>query len=102
VKLAVEQITGVYEDDDEFQSKDMRRGVEHEPAAIRAYDSLRGEMAHRTGFFALNDCMAGCSLDFGIDRLIGFAEIKYPKARIHLEYISKNRVPAGLRKTDSP
>lgn len=97
VQLAVERITGVYEEDD-FQSRDMRRGVEHEPDAIGCYESFRGEITRRTGFLSLTDCMAGCSLDFDINDLEGFAEIKCPKAAIHLDYIERNRVPPAYEK----
>jgi YqaJ-like viral recombinase domain len=98
VQLAVEQITGVYEDDDGFQSRDMRRGVEHESDAIGCYESFRGEITRRTGFLALRDCMAGCSLDFDVNDIEGFAEIKCPKASIHLEYIEENRIPPAYEK----
>jgi YqaJ-like viral recombinase domain len=97
VQLAVEQITGVYQED-EFLSADMRRGIELEPAAIAAYESYRGEIARRTGFLSMTDCFVGCSLDFDINDLEGFAEIKCPKAAIHLEYIEENRVPPSYEK----
>lgn len=98
VRLAVEQITGVYDDDDEFQSKDMRRGVELEPEAIGAYECFRGEITRRTGFLSMVDVMAGCSLDFDINNIEGFAEIKCPRAAIHLDYIEQNSVPAAYTK----
>ena len=98
VRLAVEQITGVYDDDDDFQSKDMRRGVEHELDGIAAYECLTGEVTRRTGFLSMTDCLAGCSLDFDVNDLEGFGELKCPKAAIHLQYIEEKRVPPAYDK----
>ena len=98
VRLAVEQITGVYDDDDDFQSRDMKRGVELEPEAIGAYECYRGEITRRTGFLSMTDVMAGCSLDFDINNLEGFGELKCPRAAIHLQYIEDNRVPPAYDK----
>lgn len=94
IQLAVERITGVSEEDD-FLSKDMKRGIEHEPAGIAAYECFRGEIVRRTGFLSMTECMAGCSLDFDVNNFEGFGELKCPKPAIHLGYIEENRVPTA-------
>ena len=94
VRLAVERITGVPEEDDVPYNKDVKRGVEHEPNAIIAYEAFRGEIVRRTGFLSMREHMAGCSLDFDVNDLEGFAEIKCPKAAIHLETVEKREVPS--------
>jgi hypothetical protein len=98
VQLAIELLTGAPDEDGTYQSADMKRGVELEPAAIAAYESFRGEITRRTGFLSMTDIMAGCSLDFDLNDLEGFAEIKCPKAAIHVEYIEENRVPPAYEK----
>jgi hypothetical protein len=97
MQLAIERLTGVREEDG-YLSADMKRGVELEPAAIAAYESFRGEITRRTGFLALVDIMAGCSLDFDVNDLEGFAEIKCPKSAIHIEYVDEKRVPPAYEK----
>jgi hypothetical protein len=61
-KLALERIIGVPEPDD-YQSFDMRRGQELEPAAIAAYEAATGRTVEKTGFISHNELPIGCSLD---------------------------------------
>jgi hypothetical protein len=76
----------------------MRRGIAVEPEAILAYEAFTGNVVRRTGFLTMRDHMAGCSLDFDVDGLEGFGELKCPKAAIHIDYIKARRVPPAYVK----
>jgi predicted phage-related endonuclease len=92
MQLAIERLTGVVQEND-YQSADMKCGVELEPAAMAAYEAHSGLITARTGFLSMNDHMAGCSVDMSINDMEGFAEVKCPKAAIHVEYLRDKRLP---------
>ena len=87
MQLVCELLTGrPQEDGDGFVNAAMLRGIELEPAAFAAYESLTGSMAVRTGFLSHNTHHAGCSLDGHVDNFKGLLEIKCPKSATHLGY----------------
>lgn len=92
MELVCERLTGKA-DEDGFVSDSMQRGIDLEPAALMAYEQLTGAVAQPSGFLALNDVMAGCSLDGQIDNFTGILEIKCPKTATHLGYRKLSTAP---------
>ena len=92
-QLVCERLTGTLQED-AFVNAAMQRGVDLEPAAFAAYESLTGQMAQRTGFLAAVECQAGCSLDGHIGAFTGLLEVKCPKSATHLRYLRGRIVPA--------
>jgi len=86
LQLVCERLTGQPQDDGGFVNAAMQRGVELEPKARLAYESITGNVAGQTGFLAHLDYMAGCSLDAHVDNFDGIVEIKCPKSSTHLKY----------------
>lgn len=84
VRLVLERLTGQSQDDT-FQTRDMQRGIELEPAAIAAYEAATGELVRRVGFLPHPTLMAGCSLDGLIGDGEGLVEVKCPRSANHLE-----------------
>jgi hypothetical protein len=93
MELVCERLTGKA-DEEGFVSDAMQRGIDLEPAALMAYEQLTGLVAQPSGFLALTDVMAGCSLDGQIDNFTGILEIKCPKTATHLGYRRSSTVPA--------
>lgn len=91
--LAIERITGVPTEKTEFNSRDVERGVTHEPDALAMYEAQSGEVLTRTGFLKMVDFMAGCSLDGDINSFRGIVEVKCPRPATHVEYIRTKRIP---------
>lgn len=85
MQLVCERLTGRPQEDG-FTNAAMERGVELEPAALVAYERLTGHVAQPSGFLAMTDVMAGCSLDGQVDQFTGILEIKCPKTSTHLGY----------------
>lgn len=61
-RLAVEQISGVPLDEG-FQTWQMRRGHELEPAARAAHEEIAGVIVDRAGFITTDDGLFGASAD---------------------------------------
>jgi len=93
MQLVTERLTGTV-DGDGFVSDAMKRGIELEPDAFRAYESETGNLATRTGFLSHDDYMAGCSLDGHVGEYEGIIEIKCPKSATHLRYLQAKTLPA--------
>jgi hypothetical protein len=96
VRLALEAITGKSLED-EYQSKDMARGIEREGFSLAAYEAVTGQIVERTGFLSLGPIMAGCSLDGFVDNRNGIVEAKNPKPATHLEYLRTRKIPSDYR-----
>lgn len=92
ILLACERLTGMPQDDD-YQSADMRRGIEKERAAVLAYEAATGLMVRHSGFLRHNDLRIGCSLDGHVGEFTGILEVKAPKSATHLEYLRTKEVP---------
>lgn len=69
-----------------FASADMRRGITIEPLAFAMYEAQMGEVVRRTGFLAMHEYMAGCSLDGDIGGFSGIIELKCPMTASHVAY----------------
>ena len=95
-QLVSERYTGVPVADG-FVSAAMRRGLDQEPAAVRAYEAEMGARVMRTGFLVHPTVRAGCSLDGSVDDFDGILEIKNPNSATHLRTIQDGRLPARHR-----
>lgn len=94
MQLVCERLTQTLQED-AFVNAAMQRGIECEPLAFSAYESLTGNVAHRTGFLAHNTLAIGCSLDGHIGDFAGILEVKCPKSATHLGYLKAGKVPAA-------
>ena len=95
-RLALERICGRSFEDD-YQNGDMKRGIELEPAALRAYEVAAGNMVQFTGFLAHTQFPMGCSLDGQINDFEGIVELKAPRPATHLKYLRAGTLPAEHR-----
>lgn len=93
MQLVCERLTGQPQDD-VFVNAAMQRGIECEPLAFAAYESLTGQVVHRSGFLAHTEHLMGCSLDGHLDDFKGILECKCPKSATHLKYLRADVVPA--------
>lgn len=92
-QLVVERLTQTLQED-AFVNAAMQRGIELEPAAFAAYESLTGLVAQRTGFLAHDTLAIGCSLDGHVGDFEGICEFKCPKSATHLRYLRSDGVPS--------
>lgn len=92
-QLVVERLTGTVQEDG-FINAAMQWGIDQEPAAFAAYESLTGLVARRTGFLAHTSHLVGCSLDGHVGDFDGICEFKCPKSATHLRYLKGDSVPA--------
>lgn len=92
-QLVVERLTQTLQEDT-FVNASMQRGIDCEPAAFAAYESLTGEVAQRTGFLAHNTLAIGCSLDGHVGDFEGICEFKCPKSATHLRYLRTGGLPS--------
>lgn len=93
-QLVCERLTGSLQEDG-FINAAMQRGIDCEPLAFAAYESLTGNVAERTGFLSHNTLQVGCSLDGHIGAFAGILEAKCPKSATHLSYLRSGKVPAA-------
>jgi putative phage-type endonuclease len=91
-RLVVERLTGRPQEDD-FQNADMRRGIELEPLARKAYEARTGNLVEQTGFLAHTDLLMGCSLDGHVGDFDGIVELKCPRSARHFAYLKAKTVP---------
>lgn len=98
VQLALERLLGEPCDDD-FTSRDIQNGIEREPFARMAYETRTGLFVQEAGFAYWEKLMVGCSVDGFTEqgKKEGFVEIKCPKSKTHLEYLTANRLPPVYR-----
>jgi hypothetical protein len=92
MRLVVERLTGTAQDDG-YVNDAMQRGIELEPDALAAYESLSGNLASAVGFLAHTDLMAGGSPDGVIGDFDGLVELKCPKSATHFGYLRNGVVP---------
>jgi len=93
MQLVCERLTGQPQDDSSFVNAAMQRGIDLEPMALAAYESVTGNVSVRTGFLSHNTHAAGCSLDGHVDAFKGIVELKCPKSATHLKYLREGCVP---------
>jgi len=90
-KLAAERLTGLTEQG--YSNKAMEFGVETEAEAKEYYSQSTGIDVELVGFVEVNDWV-GCSPD-GLIGDDGLIEVKCPLGSTHIDYIIKNKLPAG-------
>jgi len=93
MELVAERLTGVTAEDG-YVTADMQRGIDLEPQAFALYEALTGQLVERSGFLALRDVMAGCSLDGHVGDFEGLIEIKSPRTANHLANLRSGTVPS--------
>lgn len=91
-QLVCERLTNSVQEDG-FINAAMQWGIDQEPAAFAAYESLTGLVASRTGFLSHTDLMIGCSLDGHVGDFEGICEFKCPKSATHLKYLRGRILP---------
>jgi hypothetical protein len=92
IQLVAERLTGKPQEDD-FQSRDMQKGTEREPYARAAHEARTGLLVRETGFLAMSEILAGCSLDGDIENFKGLVSYKCPKPATHVKYLKEARLP---------
>lgn len=93
-RLVCELLTGRSQDEDEFVTNEIQRGIDLEPSAVAAYEAVTGAMVRTSGFLSHNSLMAGCSLDGHVGaNYAGIVEIKCPKSATHLAYLQGGCLP---------
>lgn len=92
-QLVVERLTNTLQED-VFINKEMQRGIDCEPLARAAYESLTGDLVRATGFLAHDALPIGCSLDGDVNNFEGILELKCPKSATHLKYLKAKSAPA--------
>jgi predicted phage-related endonuclease len=93
MQLVCERLTHTLQEES-FISPAMQRGIDCEPLAFAAYESLTGHVAQRTGFIAHDTLLVGCSLDGHVGAFEGICEFKAPKSATHLRYLRAGTVPS--------
>lgn len=93
-RLVLERLTGRSQDSD-FVSPAMQAGIDREADAFRAYESLTGIMALRSGFLAHTDYLAGCSLDGYIGDYGKLMSIKCRQPSAHLDFLKCGAIGAA-------
>ena len=93
-EIVYQIIAGEYPES--FANEWMRRGIELESDAIKAYEFLTFTKIERVGYVELNK-YCGCSPDglIGEDTLI---QIKCPKFSTHINYLLSHKVPGNYYK----
>lgn len=76
---------------------EMQRGIDLEPAARAAYEAETGHLVRTTGFLAMTEILAGCSLDGDIENFTGILEVKVPKTATHIGYLRAGVLPSEYR-----
>lgn len=91
VRLVVERLTGRCVES--ITTPAMKQGIEREPLARAAYETLTGAWVDEVGFIRHDTLDAGCSPD-GLLGTDGCIEIKAPELAAHLEYLKLDGCPA--------
>lgn len=86
--LLDEWIRGVEDQDqeNEYQSMYMQRGIVLEQRAIDAYEMVRNVDVQKVGFVTIDNGLLGCSPD-GLVGEPGLIELKCPKGTTHMHYM---------------
>jgi hypothetical protein len=94
MQLVCERLTGRPQESG-YVNADMQRGVDLEPAALAAYEAMTGDFVTTSGFLALPDLMAGCSLDGHLGDYQTLVSIKCPKTATHIGYLRAGVMPTS-------
>lgn len=92
IQLVCELLTGKTQED-EFMSRDMRKGKGREPFGRAAHEARSGLIVRETGFLSMTEFMAGCSLDGDVEDFKGLVSYKCPLPSTHVTYLKEARLP---------
>lgn len=95
-RLVCERLTGLCAEGT-YQSDDMKRGSDMEPAAFAAYEARTRQIVQRVGFVTHDTLAAGCSPDGYVGEWEGVIELKCPKQTTHYEYRTAGVLPDEYR-----
>jgi hypothetical protein len=90
-QLAAERLTNQPQEDDYINAA-MQWGLDHEAAAVAAYEVATGAMVEPIGFIAHDELLAGTSPDGFVGR-DGAVSIKCPKTATHCGYLRSDLEP---------
>jgi hypothetical protein len=91
-QLAAERLTGEPQEDT-FANGAMQWGIDHEAAAVAAYEAVTGQMVEAIGFCEHDTLLAGTSPD-GFVGADGLLSIKCPKTSTHVGYLRADTEPS--------
>ena len=92
MQLALERIVGKPLEH-KFSTYATQDGIEREPDAAMLYEVTTGNILQSTGYLAMTEIMAGCSLDGHVGDFDGVVEIKSPFPETHWDYVKSGKVP---------
>lgn len=92
-RLMLERLT-LQPQEDGYTNKAMQWGIDHEPDALAAYESITGDLVTHTGFLSHNELLAGCSLDGHLGDFETLVSLKCPESHTHLNYILSGEFPS--------
>jgi hypothetical protein len=93
IQIVTERLTGVSQEEDGYQSRDMLAGKEQEPFGRMKMEAETGLIVEEAGFAYMPDLPIGCSVDGFVDGRRGIVEGKCPKSATHIAYLQANRLP---------
>lgn len=93
LRLVLERLTGRSQESD-FVSAAMQAGIDREPLAFAAYESLTGEVVQRVGFVSHMAYMAGCSPDGYLGDFAKVLSIKCRQPAAHYDFLRTGTIPA--------
>jgi hypothetical protein len=94
MRLIAERLTGQAQEDTYINAA-MQRGIDCEPLALAAYESLTGQMVTSVGFVESDDHLSGCSPDGVIGNYDGLLSIKCPKTATQIGYLRSRTMPSS-------
>jgi hypothetical protein len=98
-QILAEQLTGLCQFDDVYQSVDIIRGKDLEPVAIQQYEIATQSVSTKCGFIQSDkyewigsspDAIVKSIQDGNVE---GIIEVKCPRPKNHLKYIRQNKIP---------
>lgn len=93
VRLALELMRGEPIEESGYENEWMRRGVEREADALRAYEAAQAEVVQAVGFLRHDTLPIGCSPDAVVGDFCAGVEVKAPRHHTHYEYLKRGTVP---------
>jgi len=93
IRLALERLTGMSQEDEGVVTAAMQRGREKEVEARLAYEAATGQLVREVGFVSHNVHLVGTSPDGYVGNFEGVIDFKCPKSATHIGYLKDKRIP---------
>lgn len=90
--LVLERLTGKAQER-KFSTPAMQDGIDREPLAVGAYETLTGHVVRTCGFLRHDGLMAGASLDGYLGDYEILISIKCRQPKAHAEHVLTGKVP---------